>query len=62
MRAEQSVSAPRRNQLAVSIAFYGPIEQSHLAADARRNDHDLAITGHPGNVGWRSCLASVWIV
>ncbi len=49
--AEQRVSAPRRNQLAVSTGFRGPCERFHLAEDPRRGDDDLATARHPKNVG-----------
>ncbi len=51
MRAEQSVSPPRRNQLAGSTAFHGRSGRFYLAEDARRGNHDLTTAGHPGNVG-----------
>ena len=51
MRAEQSVSLPRCNQLAGSTDFRGPSGQSYLAEDAWRGNHDLTTAGHPGNVG-----------
>ena len=57
MRAEQSVSPPRCNQLAGSTDLRGPSGRSYLAEDARRGNHDLTTAGHPGNVGvkvWRS--------
>jgi hypothetical protein len=46
MGAEQSVSAPRRSQLAVSAVFHGPIERFHLVEDARMANHDLTTTPH----------------
>jgi hypothetical protein len=68
MRAEQSVSPPRCNQLAGSTDLRGPSGRSYLAEDARRGNHDLTTAGHPGNVGldgdtaaavtldhWRGC-------
>jgi restriction endonuclease Mrr len=51
MGAEQSVSASRRNQLAVSAVFLGPRGRFHFVEDARRGNHDLTTAGHPGNVG-----------
>jgi len=45
MRAEQSVSPPRCNQLAGSIDFCSPSGRSYLAEDARRGNHDLTPPG-----------------
>ena len=48
MGAEQSVSAPRRNQLANSAVSHGPRRRFHLVENARRVNHDLTTAGHPG--------------
>jgi hypothetical protein len=50
MRTEQSVSPPRRNQLAGSTAFHGRSGRSYLAENARRGNYDLTTVGHPENV------------
>jgi hypothetical protein len=47
MRAEQSVSAPRRNQLAVSAAFQGPEGDSALP----RMAGGVIMTSQPPNIG-----------
>ena len=41
MGAEQSVSAPRRTQLAASAVFRGPQGGSTLSKDARRGNPGL---------------------
>ena len=51
MGAEQSVSAPQRNRLAVSAVFHGPTGRFHLVEDARRDNHALTTARDPGNVG-----------
>jgi hypothetical protein len=53
MRAEQSVSAPRRSQLAISAAFRGLCGRSPLAEDARRatmTSQPLDIRGMSANL------------
>lgn len=51
MGAEQSVSAPRRNQLAASAVFRGPQGGSTLSKDARRGNPGLKTAGNLANVG-----------
>ena len=51
MGAEHSVSAPRRNQLAVSAALSWPQRGVPPFEDARRGNHELTTAGYPGNVG-----------
>jgi hypothetical protein len=48
MGAEQSVSALRPNQLAVSAVFHGPRGRFDLVDNARRGNHDLTTAGYPG--------------
>jgi hypothetical protein len=58
MRAEQSVSAPRRNQLAVSTAFRGPSSDPNLPRMPEGVIMTSQSTGHPRDVGFIGSLAS----